>query len=61
MITWENDDFIDYHTTPRGMCWLVGGCNWWNPPDDWIGVPSITKPMNLCMKCWKMKKEVEEK
>ena len=45
----EEEEFIDFHTTPRGMCWLMycdtfgGGCDWWNPPEEWIGDDS-TKP-----------------
>ena len=33
---------------PRGMCWWLGLCSWWNPPKNMKG--------DFCIRCWKFKK-----
>lgn len=40
---------------PRGMCWWLGLCDWWNPPLECI-LNGIAKTHDFCIKCWKFKK-----
>lgn len=53
------ESFIDYHETPRGVCWWLGLCSYWNPPLDII-VEGAIKVLgkNPCIKCWKWKKQL---
>ena len=35
----------------KGYCWVVGKCNWWNPPVE-LMLDSLGK-INFCMECWR--------
>lgn len=36
---------------PLGWCWLLGICNWWNPP-EYLLFEVLGKNINFCIKCW---------
>jgi hypothetical protein len=37
-----------------GWCWMIGRCDWWNPP-FWLLDLALGTGLNFCMKCWEMK------
>lgn len=34
---------------PRGLCYLLSGCDWWNPPEY------MMLGGDFCIRCWKWK------
>ena len=39
----------------KGYCWVIGKCDWWNPPED-LMILALSCELNFCMKCWEFKK-----
>ncbi len=46
-----------YNDNPRGACWLLQRCDWWNPTEEML-LKGVVKVLgkNPCIRCWEFKK-----